>query len=806
MDSLFFVGSFQPLTDLSKERSGLDRADAEQLPLKSFPTQSVQLPSRCQIAAASSQNYQPLDRSYLIKQILDYLNQLWKQVSPPATDLTPRVLLLLPDKTRTSVAPRLLVDAILSWKVQYPTLGLTVLFGLGTHPLMSDEEIAHFLGHDRYQQLGNLGVSIKQQTTLINTVPLRSLRVWEKLNNSEQNPDSFESIKQAIERSREHLRQAMQQQEDEEKSGNISGDTSRSLGQSSVDQPLDQPSDVDPLKGIVPEAFWYHRKRWKLWADQFRQVLDSNLTQGTNPVWLETPSDRLAPLSPQDWGQSLKNDRSESSPEPKPTQGQKSGLNLSTGRLYTVLLPEDLWQHDLTLVAGDTKLHPYEGRGGSGGIDKMLAVGIASINAIRRTHSTKVLLDKSTRVGNPHSLFVRSIQTIAQDITTALLTPETIGESCLKTKPIGLSVVAKNDQTIFGLWLGQAEPDRQRLTKIVQDAYTVTVGQDFQVVISDPDPYKATDILAGARALQYVCNWHSLENSLLRHTPRERVALMFNPCNESKNAGGVGNIGTKTQLDVLAAIVQDHWLLLQPKLQDAQKLSQVLSLLHESRNSVLHAWSLHLKVTSEADDFFDLLRTQALEIRNFQLMGLDDTPARDSLQSTLAHYGSAYNEVAQEVRTLLDLYRTDPDLDRLLQQIGTLQSRYAEHPGLGEGGQRSFRLLEICRSFQTFIVATDNVVVLTYLQHLDPPIVPHLSPALQTQLDTLSIDLSILGLRGVNIESDQAQKAIDLALHYAHWQNSDPSPIDIVFLRDPLILKRSSKPFNDSGSNNSYNS
>ena len=806
MDSLFFVGSSEPLTDLSQKRSELDGVDTERLVLKSFPHQSVQLPSQCKIVSASSQNYHPLDRSQLIDQVRLSLDQFWKKVSPapvsatpiipattiPATTIpaptipaltipaltipAPRVLLLLPDKTRTSVAPRLLIDAMLSWKVEHPTLGLTVLFGLGTHPLMSDGEIADFLGHDRYEQLCNLGISFKQQTTLINTLPLRSIQVWEKLNNTDGNPDSFEALNQAIEQSREQLRQAIQEQ-DQERSGSLS-DTSAILG---------TPSEISPLQGIRPEAFWYHRNRMNFLTDQFRQVLDSNQPHA---VLSETSSDRLLPKNLE---QSLKNDRSENDPESQPISEKKSGLNLSTGRVYTVSLPEDLWQHDLILVAGDTKLHPYEGRGGSGGIDKMLAVGIASINTIRRTHSTKVLLDKSTRVGNPHSFFVQSIQTIAHDITKALLTSETIGQSRLKTKPIGLSVVGKDDQTIFGFWMGQEEPDRQRLTKIVQDAYTVTVGQDFQVLISDPDPYKATDILAGARGLQYVCNWHSLENSLLSNTPRERVALLFNPCNESKNTEGIGNIGTKTQLDVLGTIVQDHWSQLLSNLQHAQTLSQVMALLHETRNSVLHQWFFHLKVTSEADDFFNLLRTQVLEIRNFQLMALDDTQVRDILQSTLANYSSCYNAVEQDVTKLLDLYLTDPDLDLLLQQIGILQSRYAEHPGLGEGGQRSFRLLEICRYFQTFILATDKAAVLAYLQDLDPSIAPHLPPALHTELDRLSIDLSILGLRGVDIASDQAQKAIDLALHYAHWQNAS-RPVNTLFLRDPLILKRVSTP------------
>jgi len=779
MDSLFLVGSSEPLTDSSKKRSELDGVDAERLVLKSFPHQSVQIPSQCQIVSASSQNYHPLDRSQLIDQVRLSLEQLWEKVSPapvPATPSipvasipAPRVLLLLPDKTRTSVAPRLLIDVILSWKVVHPSLSLTVLFGLGTHPLMSNQEIAHLLGHDRYEQLCNLGISFKQQTTLINTLPLRSLQVREKLNSIDGNPDSFAAINQAIEQSREQLRQAIQKRDQER-----SSDTSPSLG---------TPLNISPLQGIRPEAFRYYRNRMNFLTDEFRRIMGSNQPYA---VLSETSSDRL--LS-KNLAQSLKNDRSESAAKNQPTSEEKSGLHLSTGRIYTVSLPEDLWQHDLILVAGDTKLHPYEGRGGSGGIDKMLSVGIASINTICRTHSTKILLDKSTRVGNPHSVFVQSIQAIAHDITQALLTSETIGLSCLKTKPIGLSVVGKDEQTIFGLWMGQEEPDRQRLTKIVQDAYTVTVDQDFQVVISDPDPYKATDILAGARALQYVCNWHSLENRLLKNTPRERVAVLFNPCNESKNEEGIGNIGTKTQLDVLATIVQDHLSQLLPNLPQAQTLPEVMALLHESRNSVLHRWWFHLKVTSEADDFFDLLRTQVLEIRNFQLMELDDTPARDILQLTLANYASSYNAVEQDVAKLFDLYLTDPDLDLLLKQIGILQSRYAEHPGLGEGGQRSFRLLEICRYFQTFILATDNGAVLSYVHDLDPSIVPHLSPALQTELDRFSIDISILGLRGVDIASDQAQKAIDLALHYAHWQNAS-RPINTLFLRDPLILKR----------------
>jgi hypothetical protein len=401
-------------------------------------------------------------------------------------------------------------------------------------------------------------------------------------------------------------------------------------------------------------------------------------------------------------------------------------------------------------------------------------------------------MDKSTRVGNPQSCFVEAIEEIANQIIGQLLKPSNGKSSQLKTAPLGLSV-ATYGNNIWGLWLGQVEAERRQLAQYLQQDYTVEVNQGFHVVISDLDPHKGTDILAGARALQYVWNWHSPENVLLEDTPRERVAVLFNPCNEPNNNQGIGNYGTKAQLDILQRIVQEQIPELTQSLKKATTLSHAMGLLQETRRTVLEIWLRHLRITSEADDFFALLRTQLLEIRNFLLMWLESTQVWESWQSTIANYANPYSEVGREVQSLLELYEESADINALLHQVNTLKSRYTEHLGLGEGGQRALRLLEVCRYFQTFIVATDNQEVLKYLADLDPSLLSLLPPHLQTLLHPQGLDVSILGLRGINIGTDQAQKAIDLALHYARWQSphrTADTQLSIAFLRDPLILHR----------------
>ena len=474
------------------------------------------------------------------------------------------------------------------------------------------------------------------------------------------------------------------------------------------------------------------------------------------------------------------------------TPTKRKGLNLPTGRSYSVSLPEALWHHDLILVAGDTKIHPYEGRCGSGGIYKMLAVGIASLHAIRRSHSTKVLLHHSTRVGNVHSAFVQFIETIAQDICKALLKPDLYSidssQPHPRTAPLGLSVAASSDEDIWGLWLGQDEPDRRRLTRLVQDMYTVTLDQPVHVVISDLDPYKGTDILAGARALQYLWDWHCTTNPLLAGQGNNRVAVLFNPCYESQNAGGIGNHGTKEHLDVLEAIVLTRLPHLRQHLANLSDLEAVLGVLQTERQDILEEWYKHLKVTSEADNFFDLLYAQVLEIRNFDLMGMDSTQAQNELRETLENYSGSYNAVQRSVLGLVERYTQNSDLTALLEAIAQCQADYWEHPGLGEGGQRVFRLLGLCQTFQIFILATNNLEVLDYLAVLDPPLNGDLAPHLQGDLQQAGITLSVLGLLGVNSQDGQEQRAIDLALHYGQWLNPPDTDLQVAFLRDPLII------------------
>ena len=613
--------------------SSIDNISTE---LISYPGNPVSLPPGAHLLTPKAIDREPLDRRDLVKRCAALLNEAVTKAELENNQILSSLLLILPDKTRAQVAARILVDGALQLKQIKPCLEVTILYGLGTHPLMSELEIQGLMGRERYCQLLENDFQITQQST----------------------------------------------------------------------------------KAMIHEM---------------ARVAIENQYQ------------------------------------------------------YTMEVPQILFSHNLTVIAGDIKIHPYEGRYGSGGINKMLAVGIASLNEIRRSHSTRVLMDSKTQVGNPDSPFVRKLEITANNIRKAMLNrPGT----AVMSIPYGLSVIAEGEQQIWGLSFGQTEASRGELAREWTEAFTVATATDFDLVISDVDPRYAADILAGARALQYICDWDIPQNSLLRHPDQGCVALLFNVCNELKNNSGIGNDGAKFHLDVLADITRRKAAEMVSRLAQASTVSQVLTLLSTAKSQVLQHWEHHLRAVSEANEWFESLRNLALEAYQREQLGLDNRSALQMLEDKFQQYGGDQNPITQAIAQIHQSLQTRPNLAATLAAIEKAAAIYQEHEGLGEGGQRTLRLLKICRHFKTCILATHNQAVATYFQVLDPDLTNFLPDDVQPFFQTHCFKASILGLVGFDLTRQTPQAAIDLAIDYGGWQKPYASPLKTCFLQIPLILSR----------------
>ncbi|MDR9403970.1 MAG: lactate racemase domain-containing protein [Halothece sp. Uz-M2-17] len=640
--------------------------------LESYSDISISLPPQTQSFVPSAQTTVGFPRNSVVASCTHKIQEVIKIAEQNHGRLLERMLLILPDKTRSQIAARILLDAVMTLHQQHSYFTVTILYGLGTHPLMSDEEIRHLTGEERYQKLQQMGTMIKQQTTKTKTNDLVAVSI---------------------------------------------------------------PSHP------------------------FQQ---SNF--------------------PQD---------------------------------YTVTVPQLLFNHDFTIIAGDTKLHPYEGRYGSGGINKMLAVGIASLNEIHRSHSAEVLLSPHTRVGDAKSPFVRMIDTTAGAIRQAM---RDRADSRPLSIPYGLTVVAEDENHIGAFAFGNQEKDRRSLAEMNFRRHHFWVQTAFDVVVSDVLPRQGTDLLAGARSLQYLCDWNQQKTPLL-HSPY-CIALLYNPCHELQNNNGIGNDGTKEQLDVLATLTQESYQTLKPKIRQATTWQKLNQLLTEARRLILEQWQLHLEMVSQPELIWlglEDLAQKALEQQQTSL-----PTASNAFYQALLKYRGQHNPTMRAIANLCDQYEQGQPLSRILAQIRVEIVNQEEEEGLGEGGQRAFRLLKICQNFQHFLIATANSTAISYLEALDPNLIPELSPQLreqchfhqpsfassvvsgqsrnhQTSQQTLSADqtllcdqfrLSLLGLQAVDLNHYSSQVAVDLALAYASWYQPETPQLEVAFLQSPVILQR----------------
>jgi len=638
----------------------MDPGKAPQIQLKSYPKSKLELPIGAQTLIPKEAPAKAIPRELSLTKLRNHLLPLLTEDQANGTQSAIRVLLLLPDKTRKQTAARLLIDAMIELCQSVQTLSFDIIFGLGTHPLMSAGDITTMLGPQRLERLAGLGTTLQQQTTL---------------------------------------------------------------------KPLAQ----------------------------------RHITIPPPPKILDETAANAAPKQTttcQDNGES----------------GRSEGTRVG--------LPAALWQYDYIISGGDTDLHPYEGRAGSGGINKMLVVGIGCLNCVRITHTMEVLSHALTRPGEANNHFVKLLDYFTKEILAQLRG----GSSRLKANPIGVSVLArKTDQPDY-IWVGDQDKNRSVLTMQLEEERTVALNQPVSFVIIDTERRKATDILAGARSLHFLCSFDDPSNQLLRSRPACRSALMFNACHEAKNSNGIGNAGTLLHLNALRSFVHESI----TEARDSGLIEGNNGLSDNKRRNIKEAvlarWKNYLQLVSNEDDFFARVESLLIGIISANNNIQDKAQLLDelvrSLDDSFAHSFGNHRHVITGTRHHFAHSGARDALLFLQQSTNAIGFK-----GLGEGGQRALRLLVILQKFDTLYIATDNQHVLQFLAELNHP--PGISNIDQPPGRSLiGAEPNILGLTGISLNDHSPQAALQLALDQHQDQTIPFNGSELAFIQEPVIIKR----------------
>ncbi len=725
--------------------------------LKSYPDAVITVPP-----GATVHRQTPIQRQYLTysELVTEYSKAIEHTLTLHEAERGHDIddlLLLLPDKTRTQVASKLLLDSLLACKDKRPDLHGTILLGLGTHPLMSEKDIQQMIGTERYWDILEAEFFFRQQSTKAVTNEMTPIKVWSPADCHDCGYTDWPALLA-------HL---------------------SSLKDTLEPSPLTQRCQVYiELAGVIAQAHLAELRavfETLLAAGEFVDIVADSRSRRIN-AQIQGQLEGLKRVTIAKLTLSQERQASQADVALFISSDRDNPLRLRWGSFYLINVPARLLRHQMVFVAGDVKVHPYEGRYGSGGINKMLAVGVCSMNEIRRSHSTSMLMHADTRAGNGKSPFVQWIEMTARNIKEVMLHKR---NTDVLTAPYCLSVMGKSLDRIWGVAWGQDEAARAPLGEELKQAYTLELDDACDVLISDLELHKATDITAGARSVQYVCDWHDPANPLLAERLEDRVVLLFNPCNENLNNSGIGNDGTKQQLDVLLTQVTRRAWELGASLGACQSPDAVETLLLEARAAVLSEWKHHLITISEADRIFAELSVLALAAQRPD--NPNATAALRDLMAALHRYSQGHNDVNRAVQSLLSLATKASD-SKLLAAIEQTSQHFAEHEGLGEGGQRALRLLKICQTFGVFCLATDNVAVIDYLQHLDPDLTGLLSEPLQQYYRRSGQSARILGLVPLNLNHMSHQAAVDLAIAIGELRCQRPPRVSI--LTEPLILKR----------------
>lgn len=620
------------------------------VPLKSYPNSFLTLPPATQILTPAPVTPRPIDRESSLQSLLTLLLPLMKS-SASGLQRKERALLLLPDKTRKQTAARLLIDAMVEVCQLEQNFSFDIIFGLGTHPIMSEQDIESMLGAQRLAKLVALGTTLQQQTTL-NPLPQHYIKI---------------------------------------------GNPAKSYGSSSASELLD------------------------------------------------TEEIRLG-------------------------------------------LPAALWDYEHILVGGDTDLHPYEGRSGSGGINKMLAIGVGCLTTIRITHAIDILSHPLTRPAEPNNHFVKLIDHFAREITASLRKYP----SRLRGTPLGVSVLAKKIDQPEHIWVGNQDEERTVLTKQLEIERTVPLDEPIDFVVTDTEKEKATDILAGARSLHFICSFDDESNQLLSPLPAHRSAIMFNACHELKNSNGIGNSGTLLHLKALRSFVRES-IIQTSNLENSTHIKQLAAdRASQLKTAILNRWEAYLRLVSEEDQFFAKIETMlvniSLEIKPVEREALVNSLSQ-CLNESLDHSHGMHRHVI--IGTLQNFVGSGA-----IAALTFLRKTTSElgFKGLGEGGQRALRLLLILRNFNDLFIATDNQHVLDFIKDFS-----YDSTADQAQIraDKTSpiSSINILGLTGISLRDHSCQNALEIALAIHKQKKIDPyRAAQLAFIQQPVILKRSLAP------------
>ena len=642
----------------------MDLGQAQKIKLTSYPGCHLDLPIGAQILTPKAAPARAIPRELSLAKLRTHLLQLLTQARTSEFQSDIRVLLLLPDKTRKQTAARLLVDAMIELCQLVQELSFDIIFGLGTHPLMSEEDINSIMGAERLERLAALGTTLQQQTTL---------------------------------------------------------------------KPLTQRHITIP-----PPPLGFDDK--------------------AEAATLNHQSD---------------------------AQNQAESIAPECTRIG---LPASLWHYDHIISAGDTDLHPYEGRAGSGGINKMLAIGIGCLNIIRITHTMEVLSHALTRPGEAHNRFVKLIDYFTKEITGHLR-----GQSGrLKADPLGVSVLAKIADQPDCIWVGDQDKNRAVLTKQLEMERTVGLDQPVSFVIADTEQRKATDILAGARGLHFLCSFDDASNQLLQRQPARRSALMFNACHETNNSNGIGNAGTLLHLNALRSFVHEA---LEASRDSGQTIGNK-ELSHDRRSqikqSILDRWEDYLRLVSNEDNFFAKIESLLINIisadTQAEAKALLLQELAHSLDESFAHSFGNHRHLITGTRHHFANSGASDALRFLQESTNALGFK-----GLGEGGQRALRLLVILRKFETLYIATDNQHVLDFLAELNhPPGIYNLEEP--SDHSPSGAAPNILGLTGISLNDHSPQAAFQLALQRHHDQTTPFNPAELAFIQEPVIIKRNLTP------------
>ena len=449
-------------------------------------------------------------------------------------------------------------------------------------------------------------------------------------------------------------------------------------------------------------------------------------------------------------------------------------------------LPEQLWQSDLVLVAGTTELHPYEGRSGSGGLHKMLVVGLGNRAVIRQTHSLDVLLDPATGRDDAANPFVRLLDHYADAISAALLAAP---DARLASPPWGFSVLCADPacDDLHGVWLGQRDADRAVLARQLVAARTCRLSRPLNLVVVDAERNKATDILAGARSLHGLCAADRPGHRLLCSSAPLRTALLFNPCHEQRNAGGIGNSGTKLHLDALGVCVREQVPLLQRGLERASTAAERRNCWRRARARCLRRWRRHLQWFSAEEQHLRQLLT-LLDQLTGSVTPLQVSASSSAVDRLLRHTTVMPALPPRRWQQMANLWAAGrcSSLREQVQHWLALD----DLQGLGDGGQRALRLLLILERFDRLVIATDNGVVQAYLEELSPD----LSCLMDAEyFDGVSASLpfrhDLLGLSSIDLRQCSPGQALDCCL-VGHRQLLGPAIATVpALLQEPVLLQ-----------------